>query len=397
MKIMLSIFIFLSYISFILCIQSYIEFFNSCPFSTIKIDYSGTNDQFNAEYTATLKSTVAVKSKAFQSEKIIFYWMYKGQESSFILSGNFSFHTIGGNALGYIISSDSICYPMKIELNSTYSDKSTLIFINSATVTKDVYLSQNNENFINYGNILPNPPNDYLISNHEISSEMQDVTIQFRDSNGTVNSDLLESVFIPLDTALFSLNYYIKQDKWGILMFSALGIYYILKFILNLYFLWISNLWIILIIYSYYLANFSSNVNDDFINSDPPKEIASTTDFVEFAIYSAILLCIVVVGFFLLKYYDVISWDPVTQPPPKPSQLPTTNPMALNIPSKKQEAHIVPKSIDDRRYFDSNGMPKDEFIDKHGNLSFNVALATQKNTMLNAEATIKPKRKINGR
>jgi hypothetical protein len=221
---MLTILIFLSYLSIILCKQSYIEFFNSCSKSSIKISYSIFDDPFNAEYSTILASTNAAKSEEFDFDNKIFYWMYKAQGEELILNGSFTFHTSGGNALGYIVSDDSNCYPIKIELNSTYIDKSTIVFINAAKTSKDAYVSTNKNDFINYGNILPNPPNNYLVSNNDINSEMHDVTIQFSDSNDIVNSDLLDTVYIPPDSSLFSLNYYIKQDKWGILMFSALGI-----------------------------------------------------------------------------------------------------------------------------------------------------------------------------
>jgi hypothetical protein len=140
------------------------------------------------------------------------------------------------------------------------------------------------------------------------------------------------------------------------------------------------------------LANFSSDVTDDFIRKPDEDSDGSSTDFSSFTLDFVLLMCIVIVGIGLLKYFDIISWNPVKQPSPKSSSQSTTNPMIKNSTATGQ-----PKSLKDNQYFDSRGMPKPEYIDSRGNLSINIALTTQQNTLRNAQATSKSKRKINGR
>jgi hypothetical protein len=154
----------------------------------------------------------------------LYYWIMESQLTSVqtLGSGTFEFPTPGGNVAAYLWSDGYVCEPFHLELNSSYLDKASVVYINSVGFSKEAY-SQG----VFQGLLSPTVPKNYLTISYPSEVAVDDNHIIFCSFENRTMCDSTASISytIPLGGTAVFINYIRSNDltTYAVTGFSSIG------------------------------------------------------------------------------------------------------------------------------------------------------------------------------
>jgi hypothetical protein len=134
----------------------------------------------------------------------VYYWIID-ETLTVLASGSLTLPTTGSNAVGWVMSSDNTCHLLQIELNTTYSTRSSLIYINTVRIDKIAILGVNPQGFV-----PATAPFNYLVISYVDTFTFLDTSVTFCPYGSTSTADCDSSrpgsATIPPGGALFLMN-----------------------------------------------------------------------------------------------------------------------------------------------------------------------------------------------
>jgi hypothetical protein len=146
----------------------------------------------------------------------LYFWIYEYQPGTSLLgSGSVHFKTLGGNAVGWTLSSNGVCLSQTVILSELSQERSTQIFLNSLSNNEDVYFG-----LLFLGTAFPFTPSSSSSSPASVLNQSSSSVTQIIETavsychKGSLTECVMTpqgSATIPLNSSLFFIHYLLSS------------------------------------------------------------------------------------------------------------------------------------------------------------------------------------------